>query len=976
MSTSQIEQTFFTDLRRQLRGETRSDPYSRLLYSTDASIYQMDPIGVVIPRQAEDVSILLQSAFQNGIAVLPRGGGTSLAGQTVNQAVVLDFSKYMNKVIEINEEEGWVKTQPGITIEELNSHLKPHGLHFAPDPTTSNRATIGGAIGNNSCGAHSILYGKTSEQVLEIDALLSDGTPCKFEPLSTSTTEQKLSLGTLEGEIYRGIDHIVDNLGKEISERYPRILRRVSGYSLDHLTHGEPFDLTRLIVGSEGTLATTVSAKLRVFPLPTTKGLAVIHFNDLIEAMEATVHILDHSPSAIELMDRMIIDAARSSTGFAPLASMIQDNPAAVLAVEFFADSLEQLEVQLDRLKQSISQRRLGYSTLIIMEPEEQEKIWALRRAGLGLLMGKKGDVKPLPFVEDTAVAPEHLPNYIKQFDALVRDQGTTAAYYGHASVGCLHVRPLINLKEQEGIDRMVSIARDVSDLVLKFGGALSGEHGDGIVRGVWNEKMFGTELYQAFGDVKSLFDPQGIMNPGKIVDCPPMTENLRFGPSYRPIQIETIFDFSKDFGFSGAVELCNGVGACRKTLNGTMCPSYMATRDEEHSTRGRANILRGVLSGKLPASEFTSQRMHDVLDLCLGCKACKNECPSNVDMAKLKSEFLHHYHKSQGTPLRTRLFAHIAAVNRVTTRFRALSNFAMRLGAVRWILERFLGIDRRRPLPQLARSTFEEWFRSRIPVESVETKGKVVFLCDTFTNYHRPEVGQATVGILEALGYEVLSPNRPCCGRTMISTGLLEDAKAYALRNVELLYPYVQAGIKVVGIEPSCVLTFRDDYLELLPDYDKAIAVADSTLLLEEFLLELRDSGEIENRFNKLNYNFLFFPHCHQKALLGSGPSLDTLRLVTSEPIGELDSGCCGMAGSFGHEIEHYDLSMSIGGSRLFPAIEDAQDRKIVTNGFSCQQQIENGTGRRPYHIAEVLAEALGITGQSPGKPSQREYS
>ena len=970
ISTTQKEHTFFVDLQKKLHGEIRSDPYSRLLYSTDASIYQMDPIGVVIPRQAEDVSILLESAFQNGIAVLPRGGGTSLAGQTVNKAVVLDFSKYMNHVIEINAEEGWVRTQPGITIEELNHHLKPHGLHFAPDPTTSNRATIGGAIGNNSCGAHSILYGKTSEQVLEVDVLLSNGTPCKFEFLSASTVQHKMSLGTLEGEIYRGIDHIVDDLGTEIAERYPRILRRVSGYNLDHLTHGEPFDLARLIVGSEGTLATIVSAKLRVFPLPAHKGLAVIHFTDLIEAMEATVHILEHSPSAIELMDRMIIDAARSSTGFAQLASMIQDNPAAVLAVEFFADSLEQLEGRLDNLKQAINQRRLGYSTLIIKEPEAQEKIWALRRAGLGLLMGRKGDVKPLPFVEDTAVAPEHLPNYIKQFDALVRDQGTTAAYYGHASVGCLHVRPLINLKEQEGLDRMVSIARDVSDLVLKFGGALSGEHGDGIVRGVWNEKMFGTELYQAFGHVKNLFDPQGIMNPGKIVNCPPMTENLRFGPGYRPLQIETVLDFSKDFGFSGAVELCNGVGACRKTLGGTMCPSYMVTREEEHSTRGRANILQGVLSGKLPASEFASQRMHDVLDLCLGCKACKNECPSNVDMAKLKSEFLHHYHASQGTPLRTRLFAHIAAVNRVATKFRAFSNFAMRSGFVKWIFEWFLGIDRRRPLPQLASTTFEEWFKGRTPLESVETKGKVAFLCDTFTNYHRPEVGQATVGILEALGYEVLLPDRPCCGRTMISKGLLEDAKIHALRNVDLLYPYVQAGVKIIGIEPSCVLTFRDDYLDLLPDYDKVKVVAEGTLLLEEFLLELHDAGEMENRFNRVDQHLVFFPHCHQKALLGSEPSLNILRLVPGQQVRELDSGCCGMAGSFGHEIEHYNLSMSIGESRLFPAIEEAQDCKIVTNGFSCQQQIEDGTGRKTYHIAQVLAEALGINEKPPKKP------
>ena len=960
MSASQATPLLVQDLQRRLQGEVRFDQYSRVLYSTDASIYQMEPLGVVLPRNAEDVAAVLELAAREGMAILPRGGGTSLAGQAVNRAVVLDFTKYMNRVLEINPEESWVRTEPGITLDELNHHLQPYGLHFAPDPTTSNRATVGGAIGNNSCGTHSILYGKTSDHVLEVDALLSNGAPALFKALSPSQLQQKLSLDGLEGDIYRGVVQLVEAHRQEILERYPRILRRVSGYNLDHLARGEPFDLARLIVGSEGTLATVTAAKLKVVPLPSMKGLAVLHFRHLIEAMEATVAVLDHHPAAAELMDRMIIDAARRSTGFASLASMVQEDPAAILVVEFFGESLQELEGRLDALEKDMAQRGLGYATLKLVDPEAQSRVWALRRAGLGLLMGRRGDVKPLPFVEDTAVAPEHLPSYIQRFDQLVRDQGTTAAYYGHASVGCLHVRPLINLKEQEGLDRMISIARDVSDLVLEFGGALSGEHGDGIVRGVWNERMFGTRLYNAFREVKRLFDPKGIMNPGKIVDCPPMMENLRFGPGYRPLPIKTILDFSQDSEFSGAVELCNGVGACRKTLNGTMCPSYIATREEEHSTRGRANALRAVLSGQLPPEEFTSHRMYDVLDLCLACKACKSECPSGVDMAKLKAEFLHHYHQAHGTPLRTRLFAHVAAVNRLGARLRPLSTWGMRLPLFRWALDRLLGIDRRRPLPRVARLTFEEWFMSRRQPTSVATKGSVVFFSDTFTNYHLPQVGKAVVEVLEALGYQVILPQRPCCGRTMISQGLLEDARAYARRNVDALYPYVEQGMKVIGCEPSCLLTLRDDYLDLLPGDTEARAVAKSALLLEEFLLELPDQGQLSDAFKSLERRLLFHGHCHQKALVGSGPSLEALRLVPDLQVEEIDSGCCGMAGAFGHEKEHYDLSMAIGKSRLFPAVEAAPEAEVVANGFSCRQQIEDGTGRRPRHLAEVLAEAL----------------
>ena len=1006
MTLPQVTAQLAADLRRRVQGEVRLDRYSRALYSTVDCVYQMVPVGVVIPRSAEDVAAVLQLAFREGVPVLPRGGGTSLAGQTVNHALVLDFSKYMNQVLELNPEEHWVKAQPGITLDELNHRLRPHGLHFAPDPTTSNRATVGGAIGNNTCGAHSILYGKTSDHVLELETLLSDGTPATFRALSPAELDQKLRLEGLEGAIYQGVRRVVETHRDEILQRYPRIMRRVSGYSLDTLTQGKPFDLAQLIVGSEGTLAAVTAAKLRVVPLPRHRGLAVLHFRDLIEAMEATVAVLDHQPAAVELVDRMVIDAARKSPGFAPLADWVQGDPAAVLAVEFFGESPQELEARLDALRRDMERRRLGYATLQLLDPRAQERVWAVRGAGLGLLMGRKGDMKPLPFVEDTAVAPEALPEYVRRFEQAVREEGTTAAYYGHASVGCLHIRPLINLKEQEGLDRMVAIASRVSDLVLEFGGALSGEHGDGIVRGVWTEKMFGSRLYQAFREVKRIFDPRGIMNPGKIVDCPPMTENLRYGPGYRPLAIKTVLDFSQDYGLSGAVEMCNGVGACRKTLGGAMCPSYMVTREEEHSTRGRANALRAILSGQLPPQEFTSQRLHQVMDLCVGCKACKGECPSGVDMAKLKAEFLHHYHQAHGVPLRTRLFAHVASMNRLMARL-PLSDGILRLPPVRWALDRFLGIDRRRQLPPVAHPTFEEWFRhSRMPQEGSPEgrspfggglgvsprniftpflarkgaagwssgasqhpereesrealKGQVVFFLDTFTNYHAPQVGQAVVKVLETLGYGVVLPQRPCCGRTLISNGLLEEAKEYARRNVEALYPYVQQGMKIVGCEPSCLLTLRDEYRDLLPGDVRAKAVADNALLLEEFLVQLREQEQLGSPFAERRQKVLFHGHCHQKALVGSGPSLEALRMIPGLTVEEIDSGCCGMAGAFGYEKEHFDISMKMGERRLFPAVRATPDAEVVSNGFSCRQQIEDGTGRQPRHLAEVLAEAL----------------
>ena len=783
------------ELSRRVAGEVRFDPFSRVLYSTDASIYQMEPVGVVIPRSVEDVLAVVEVARDSGVPVLPRAGGTSLAGQTVNHAIVIDFSKNLNQVLEINPGEQWACVQPGIVLDQLNRELAAHNLQYAPDPTTSNRACIGGGIGNNSCGAHSVIYGKTLDHVQEAHVVLADATQAHFRPLTNQELEAKLSGTGLESDIYRDLRRIARDNFAEIQARYPKIMRRVSGYNLDEFLTDDPFDLSRMVVGSEGTLCVMTEAKVNLVPRPTMTGLSVLHFADIVRASEATREVLKHDPSSVEVMDKILLDRSRESLGHSQSLSYIEGDPGALLAVEFYGESEAELEAKMNALKEDMAHRRLSYACVNLLDRGSQATVWNVRKAGLGLLMGIHGDAKPLPFVEDTAVDPENLGEFVRRFDEIVRSHNTQAAYYGHASVGCLHIRPLVSLKDPQGIATMVSIGDEISDLVREFGGSMSGEHGDGIVRGVWTEKMFGPQIYQLFRDVKRTFDPQGIMNPGKIIDCPPMTENLRYGPDYQTKSIPTSLDFSLDNDYAGAVEMCNGMGACRK-LDGTMCPSYMATREEEHSTRGRANLLRAALSGLLPEGAMTSKRLHDALDLCLECKGCKAECDSGVDMAKLKSEFLAQYHQANGLPFRNRAFAHINRVNRLGSSFAPMSNWAARSPVGKLFSHAILGVDRRRSLPPFARKTFAKWFEQRpeIPLNPPVLKGDergvaphanartittptlgkgglqggkpVVLFNDTFMDYNYPQVGKAAVEVLEAAGYRVTLANARCCGR------------------------------------------------------------------------------------------------------------------------------------------------------------------------------------------------------------------
>ena len=947
------------ELRRVVRGSVRFDPASLLLYSTDASMYQVEPLGVVTPRDPDDVIAAFDVARRQQVALLPRGGGTSLTGQTVNRALVLDFSQHMNGVVEVNAEELWARVQPGLVQDELNAHVRPIGLLFGPDTSTSNRATLGGMIGNNSGGSHSIAYGLTVEHVLELDALLADGTRVRFGTVTPAEFEAKARRDGAEGRIYRELAAIRAEYAEEIRKRYPKHWRRVAGYNLNELVKAGdgPLNMARVLVGSEGTLLTVLEAKVRLVRRPKTTALDVIHYASIQDALESSQSILETGPYAVELTDKLILDLARDNIEQRARMAFVQGDPGAILIVEYAGETDAEVRSKVEALEARRARERFGYAAHVAHDPAEQQSIWKLRKAGLGLLLGMKGDKKPIAFVEDTAVDPKHLPEFVARFRDILARHDARGAYYGHCSVGCLHIRPVIDLKTPRGLEQVRAIAGEITDLVLEYGGTISSEHGDGRARSPFLERVYGPRLLQAFRDLKRAFDPKNLMNPGNIVESPGLTEHLRYGPQYTTWEPATLLDFSSQGGFAAAVEMCNGVGVCRKTLEGTMCPSYMATRDEEHSTRGRANALRAVLSGTVPATDFTGKRLWAVMDLCLECKGCKAECPSNVDMAKLKYEFLAHYYAANGLPLRNRLFGRVESVSRLGSSVAPLANRLSKLGASRWLLEKVLGIDRRRPLPSLASETFVDWFRRR-PTRVAAPRGDVVLFHDTFVTYNQPQIGRAAVQLLEAGGYRVVLADKKCCGRPLISKGMLAPAREHAAWNVERLHRYAKSGIAIVGLEPSCLLTLRDEYVDLLRT-DEARTVAAQSLLLEEFLQRERGRG-LTLQFRGDRRKALLHGHCHQKALVGTAPTVAALRWAGFD-VAEVDSGCCGMAGSFGFEREHYDVSVWLGNRRLAPAVRAAgPEVEVVAPGISCRQQIEHLAGRQARHPAEVLWESL----------------
>jgi FAD/FMN-containing dehydrogenase/Fe-S oxidoreductase len=940
-----------------ISGEVRFDRLSRAIYSTDASVYQIVPVGVVFPKNAADIVATVKTCALFRVPLTARGGGTSQAGQCIGPGVILDCSRHFNRVLEINAADLWARVEPGCVLDELNRELQPLGLHFPLDISTSDRATIGGMIANNSSGTHSLIYGKTIDHVLEVRAALADGGIIHLHSLNDDEVEMKCRRNDREGECYRVVRRLAAKHAAEIERRYPRILRRVGGYNLDRFTAGQPFNLAHLLVGSEGTLAATLEAKLHLEPLPRSKALLVVQFSDLLEALAATPSILAHQPSAVEVIDKYVLDATRLNAEASRLRDFLAGDPGAILIIEFYAERAEDLPARLNALEADLKSRSYGYHHHRALDPLAQARIWKLRRLALGLSMAEKGDAKAISFVEDTAVAPEHLHDYIAEFLALLRRNGTKAGVYAHASVGCLHVRPVIDLKTEAGVSAFESIAAQVANLVLKYGGALSGEHGDGLVRSPFQERMYGPDLYQAFRLIKSTFDPANILNPGKIVDAPPLTANLRYGPRYVTPDVKTTFDFRTDGGMTRAAELCAGVGECRKQRGGTMCPSYQATRNEQHSTRGRANALRLALTGQADLSGLTDPALHAALDLCLECKACKSECPTNVDMARLKAEFLHQYYRHYGTPSRSRLFGHVADISRWGCRLAPLSNWLARSNPVRWLNDRLLAIDRRRLPPEFARRTFRQQFRARRLSKSQHPPDVLLFP-DTFTNYYEPEIGLAAVQLLERGGCVVtLDASAPlwCCGRPLISNGLLAQAVAYAEKNVRALYPWAAENKPILACEPSCILTVKDDYPPLLRGSLRGMAetVAAACWTFEEFL---------EPRFQPAGAgprDILVQPHCHQRSLTGTAALVKLLRRLPGSTVVELDAGCCGLAGSFGYEKEHYEVSLRVAEQRLLPALRAAPaDAVIAAPGFSCRMQIAHCTGRAASHPARILCD------------------
>ena len=931
------------------------DRPSRLLYATDASLYEMEPVAVVFPRTPADAAAAVEVARAHGVPVLPRGGGTSLAGQGVNHAVVLDFTRHMNAVLEIDADRRLARVQPGLVLSELNKAARRYGLHYPIDPSTANRATIGGGIGNNSCGTHSGLYGKTVDVVEAMDVILSDGESLRFDHVDERRLRALVDTGNREGRLYRDLRELAERERAEIANRFPDIPRRVSGYNLETLLDPDAVNLSQMVVGSEGTLAVVTEATVQLAPLPARRGILAAHFHTLIEAAEATVTANAHRPAAIELVDDIIIERCRSSVGYAPLAEFVVGEPGAILLIECFADGDADLNDQLRTIESELQSRGMGYAHVTETDPAAQARMWQMRQAGLGLLMSMHGDPKPGAFVEDTAVPPERLPEFVARFDAAVRAKGLRAGYYGHAAAGCLHIRPVVNVKDPVGLEQTEALASEIADLVVEFGGSLSGEHGDGIVRGAFMEKMFGPQLVDAFRETKRIFDPDGLLNPGKIIDTPPFRDNLRLSPETINAEPQGWLDFSSEGGLARAAEMCNGQGACRK-FDGGMCPSFMVTQDEEHSTRGRANLLRQVLNGAMPLEELSGDRLHEALDLCVECKACKAECPSGVDLAKIKYEVLAHRHRDHGAPPRDRAFANIATLLRLGSISPRLANLAASTPVAKLALRR-LGVHHQRPVPRLASETFERWFRRRSA--ATPTRGDVVLFDDTFTNFVHPEVGIAATRIIEALGYRVVRvERRACCGRPSISKGLLDDARELAERNVAALSAYAESGTPIVGTEPSCLLTLRDEYPLLLRS-EAAATVASRALLFDEWLASELVRADVEDIFSGEHGALMLHTHCHQKALAGFDQTLDVLRRAGYEPQA-VESGCCGMAGSFGFEAEHYEVSRKMGEYKLFPALRDAVGTPVAITGVSCRQQIGHFTDVEPRHVVEYLAEAL----------------
>lgn len=961
---------FFHELDQRIIGEVRTDTFNRMFYATDASLYQVMPHGVLIPRHAEDMQAAVELAAKHHVPLVSRGGGSSLVGQTVNEALIIDTTRYLDNILELNVEERWVRVQPGLVLDQLNLYLKAYGLQFGPDPASSNRAAMGGIVSNNATGSHSILYGMTADHVLETKVILDDGTIATFSPLDEKgLRDAKLRAGR-EGEIYTAFDDLITNNTDIIRTGTPHHWRRCGGYNLDRFVEGTTFNqprdsrfnLAKILCGAEGTLGAITELKLALVPRPKQTTLAIIPFDTLPAALKAVPIILETNPSAVELLDNLGLTMCREVPEYARLlATFLTGQPNCVLITEFYGENDVELHAKVGQLRDHLRANLVPCGEIIpAHDPRMQANVWTVRKVGLGLLMSVKSDYKPVPIIEDSAVPVEHLAEYIARIETYCNDLGTDVAYYAHASAGCLHVRPLLNTKLAREVDKLPLITQFAAEILGEYGGAFSSEHGDGRARSWLNQLFFGDDLYQLYRQTKRIFDPHNIFNPGNLVDSPAMTEHLRYGATYETIPLNTFLDFSADNGFHAAVEMCNGAGVCRKRTTGTMCPSFMATREEEHSTRGRANALRNALSGRIPHDDLLSERMYETMDLCISCKACKAECPSSVDMAKIKLEFQGQYFAKHGIPLRNRFFGHIAALSRVLSGPLApLVNWSTGLKPVQWGMEKMLGVSTTRTLPKFASQPFTHWFAQHKPHQAARP---VVLFNDTFNTHNDPHIAIAATEVLETLNFSIRIPGHGCCGRPMMSKGLVDAAKAAARDTVETLAPFARAGIPIVGLEPSCILSLRDEYEYLLPDHPDVAIVAEHAYTFEEFIAQLVENDELGASFSSAAEEILLHGHCHQKALVGTAPSLTTLGLLGCA-VSEIDSACCGMAGSFGYEVEHQEVSEAMAEHHLLPTIRAHPNATIVAAGTSCRHQIEHFTGRRAYHPAEVLRDALKNT-------------
>jgi FAD/FMN-containing dehydrogenase/Fe-S oxidoreductase len=970
----------FAELAVSLEGELHTSHTLRLLYATDASEYQELPVAVALPRTEADVRALLAFAHQHHLGLIPRTAGTSLAGQVVGSGIVVDLGRHLNRIVSTDAARRRVRVQPGVVRNELNFALKPHGLLFGPETSTANRAMMGGMVGNNSCGSNSVVYGSTRDHLLSARGFLSDGAEVTFGPLTRDEFAAKCAgPDSLETRIYRAVRDLLASPENRrlIRENYPKpsVTRRNTGYALDQLmdcaafdpASEKPFNLCRLLAGSEGTLFLGVEFELNCEPLPPPGALLCAHFNTVQESLHATLIALRHRPSAVELIDHHILECTKQNLEQAKNRFFVQGDPGAILVIEIRRERREDIETELRELEAELRAAGLGHAFPVLWG-EDGNKVWDLRRAGQGLLSNVPGDAKPREVVEDTAVAVADLPAYIGEFDALMRDKyGINCVYYAHAGSGELHTRPLFNLKTAEGLKMFRGIATDVAALVKKYRGSLSGEHGDGRLRGEFIRFMVGDACYAMMRRVKDTFDPSGLLNPGKIIDTPPMDTSLRHGPGETTPEYATIFNFSATQGVLRAAEKCNGSGDCRKTelSGGTMCPSYMATRNEKDTTRARANMLRHMLTHPRDAARpFDSEEIAEVMELCLSCKGCKSECPSNVDIARLKAEWQQHYHDANGVPLRSRLIANFSRSMAVAALAPAVHNWFVSNRVTSGLLKRFSGFAADRSIPKLHPTTLRRWHAGQANRGGPFKNGRVLLFCDEFTNYHDTDVGIKAVQLLNRLGYEVVIPEHVDSGRAQFSKGLLREAQRLAIRNVELLQGVVTADLPLIGLEPSAILGFRDEVPDLVPSHliGAAQALGKNALLFDEFVARERDRGRIRpEAFTADTRTIKLHGHCHQKALSSLALTVKALELPTNYSVQVIPSGCCGMAGSFGYEAEHFALSQQIGELVLFPAVRAAAaDTLLAAPGTSCRHQIKDATGRRALHPAEILHAAL----------------